>query len=133
MITRFEIGKSANQFAGSSIRRYRYVIELDNAVNVEKILELAEDFQFVTLGKIKKTRVTLFRNPCGFDHQDIVESRVETSGRIDQPAEYRSAVRQEANRNQVCFTSTVGQLTAERHSKRKSQVKSALPTKAVFC
>ena len=38
------------------IRRNGYVAECDDAVDIEEILEFAEDFQFVTLGEIEKTR-----------------------------------------------------------------------------
>jgi hypothetical protein len=53
LITCFEIGKSANQFA-VCIRRHRDVVESNDAVDVEKIDEFAEDFEFETLAKIKK-------------------------------------------------------------------------------
>ncbi len=57
LITRFEIGKFADQFAGNRIRRYSDVGESGDAVDVKKILQLAEDFQLVTLGQIEETRV----------------------------------------------------------------------------
>lgn len=57
LITRFEIGQSADQFARVRICRYRDVVVLDDAVDVEKILEFAEDFQFVMLSKIEEARI----------------------------------------------------------------------------
>jgi len=44
LISRFEIGKFANHFASKRIGRYSDVIELDDAVNIEKILKLTEYF-----------------------------------------------------------------------------------------
>jgi hypothetical protein len=36
---------------------YRDVVELDNSIDIEKILEFAKDFEFVTFGKIEEPRV----------------------------------------------------------------------------
>ena len=39
------------------IRRNRNIVESDDAVDVEKILKFAEDFEFEAFGKIEETRI----------------------------------------------------------------------------
>ena len=58
LVTGFEIGQRTDQFASGSICRYGDVVELDNAVDVEKILEFAGDSQLKPLSEIKETRIT---------------------------------------------------------------------------
>ncbi len=57
LVKRSEIGQFADEFAGRRICLDRDVVVSDDAIDIKKILEFAEDFEFVSLGKIKETRV----------------------------------------------------------------------------
>lgn len=58
LIPRPEIWKFTGQFAVAvGICHYRNIVESDDAARIEKILEFAEGFEFVTLGQIKEARI----------------------------------------------------------------------------
>lgn len=81
LIPRSEIREVADEFASCWVGRHRYIVVLNNAIDVEQILKFAKDFHSVTLCHIDEPRIAkihiVLRRGCtgiAFDASGSVRS-----------------------------------------------------------